>query len=218
MGSDKKILLYEVAINNILSYIKENSLGKNDKLPTERQLASMFSISRNSVREALQFLQANDVVVMRQGSGIYVNVFDDTMGYLYRSSDSDIDIKERSKILEDIRQTRILIETFCFKQAAKTITPEQIQQLIDFEESEYRSIDYAGLDFEELIVSFQPNTFLLNIYRRINSNWKTYMESLNAQALPPFDRHMDHLKIIQAIKSQNPKAIEKAILDHHRNI
>jgi GntR family transcriptional regulator, transcriptional repressor for pyruvate dehydrogenase complex len=45
--------------------------GPDERLPTERDLALEFEVSRHTVREALKRLQARGLVRIRQGSGIY---------------------------------------------------------------------------------------------------------------------------------------------------
>lgn len=60
----------------VLAKIEENFLNQQlrigDKLPSERDLANLFGVSRNSVREALQILALRGVIVIRRGGGSYV--------------------------------------------------------------------------------------------------------------------------------------------------
>ncbi len=52
--------------------ILEGVYATGDKLPTERELAVEFVTNRNVVREALMRLDAVGLLLIRQGSGIYV--------------------------------------------------------------------------------------------------------------------------------------------------
>lgn len=56
----------------LLDEIMAGRFSTGDRLPTENQLAQRFAVSRPVVREALQRLQTDGVVVARQGSGTYV--------------------------------------------------------------------------------------------------------------------------------------------------
>jgi DNA-binding FadR family transcriptional regulator len=46
--------------------------SEGDKLPTEKELCTLFDVSRPVVREALMRLQADGLVVARQGAGTFV--------------------------------------------------------------------------------------------------------------------------------------------------
>lgn len=65
------IPLYVHAYNQLNALIKTMQPG--DKLPTEEELSRRFSISRNTLRQALQILQEDRVVYKRRGSGTYVS-------------------------------------------------------------------------------------------------------------------------------------------------
>ncbi len=52
--------------------IRNGALMRGQKLPTERELAARFGVSRGVVREAIKSLAAIGLVEARQGSGIYV--------------------------------------------------------------------------------------------------------------------------------------------------
>ncbi|GLS82264.1 transcriptional regulator PdhR [Paraferrimonas haliotis] len=52
--------------------ILEGSLTPGEKLPPERELAVQFEVSRPSLREAIQKLEAKGLLTRRQGGGTYV--------------------------------------------------------------------------------------------------------------------------------------------------
>ncbi len=52
--------------------ILDGSLADNDVLPTERELASQYQISRMTVRKALRDLEVEGLLMRRQGSGTFV--------------------------------------------------------------------------------------------------------------------------------------------------
>ena len=60
----------------IISYIYSNNLRQGDALPSERKLAEIFQVSRNSVREALRKLEAQSILEIKPGSGCYVKTSD----------------------------------------------------------------------------------------------------------------------------------------------
>ena len=66
-----KVTLQEQLINRLTDYIQ--LLPSNAKLPSERQLADKYEVSRNTVRAALLELEATGIVRRIHGKGTFVN-------------------------------------------------------------------------------------------------------------------------------------------------
>lgn len=71
---DKKspIPLYYQLVEAIRDRIRAGALTPGAQLPPERELGEQFGISRMTVRQALQYLINEDVLVARQGAGTFV--------------------------------------------------------------------------------------------------------------------------------------------------
>ena len=57
----------------VKTMIIQKEMKPGDRLPTETELAARFGVSRSTLREAMKFLRAENVVVIRQGSGTFVS-------------------------------------------------------------------------------------------------------------------------------------------------
>ncbi len=68
----KKTRIYEEVVSQIHDLIREGKLKASDQLPSERELAETFKVSRTSVREALRALETQGLVVSRTGTGTFV--------------------------------------------------------------------------------------------------------------------------------------------------
>ena len=68
----KKRRVYEDIVGQIDRLIQRGKLKRGDQLPTERELVDTFKVSRASVREAIFYLEAMNLVQRRQGNGTYV--------------------------------------------------------------------------------------------------------------------------------------------------
>jgi DNA-binding FadR family transcriptional regulator len=64
--------LKEQVIHELTRLIKDGALAPGDRIPTERELSERLAVSRSTVREAVQFLQALGVLEIRHGSGTFV--------------------------------------------------------------------------------------------------------------------------------------------------
>src|SRR5437870_13040111 len=65
----KKTRIHEEVVTQIHELIREGRLKAGDQLPSERELAETFQVSRASVREALRALETHGLIISRTGMG-----------------------------------------------------------------------------------------------------------------------------------------------------
>lgn len=125
----------------IISYIYDNNFKQGDVLPSERKLSEIFSSSRNSIREALRNLEAQNILEVKPGSGCYVKT-------------SEIEFLANPET--DIRQmafhqleARLAIDPDIIQLAAERINDKEIQQLNTLVVRLSRSV--LARDFEKII-------------------------------------------------------------------
>jgi GntR family transcriptional regulator, transcriptional repressor for pyruvate dehydrogenase complex len=94
-------------------------------LPPERDLASMFQVSRAAVREALGTLAAKGFVSVRQGRGTTVNPPED-----WNKLDPEVFLLLRGdQVFEELIEMRYIIEPEVAALAAVNITDEELEEL-----------------------------------------------------------------------------------------
>lgn len=90
------------------SLIMEGTLHPGEKLPPERELAKQFEVSRPSLREAIQSLEAKGLLLRRQGGGTFVqksllqSLSDPFIELLAAHPESQFDLLEARHALEGI--------------------------------------------------------------------------------------------------------------------
>src|SRR5688572_14168808 len=112
--------LSDTIYGQLLEEIMAGRFSAGDRLPTENQLAQRFSVSRPVVREALQRLQTDGVVIARQGSGTYVQ----------RSPSQRVAELTSEHSLHEVLQVmelRMALEELAAKLAARNRTEEQMR-------------------------------------------------------------------------------------------
>lgn len=61
---------------DVYNYLKENIINENfksgEKLPSENELTNIFSVSRNTVRRAIEMLSADGLTTSVHGKGVFV--------------------------------------------------------------------------------------------------------------------------------------------------
>lgn len=118
---------YEQIVRQIQEAIRDDGLSEGDRLPTERELAETFGVSRSVVREAIKVLSAQGLVESRQGSGLYVRnrPIESVTRAIVLSVSPDSDAVER------LFEFRRLLEVDAARLAAQRATDRQIEQLGD---------------------------------------------------------------------------------------
>jgi GntR family transcriptional regulator, transcriptional repressor for pyruvate dehydrogenase complex len=138
---------YEQIVRQIQAAIRDNALAEGDRLPTERELAETFGVSRSVVREAIKVLSAQGLVESRQGSGLFVRnrPIESVSRAIVLSVSPDL------MSIDLLFEFRKLLEADSARLAATRATPEQIAQL-EATIGEYRPAVNGGPDW----TSFAP--------------------------------------------------------------
>jgi len=69
---NKRVILYRQVAEQLVDQIQSGIWSVGDNLPSENQLAADFKVSRQTVRQALQFLQENGYIYRHQGAATKV--------------------------------------------------------------------------------------------------------------------------------------------------
>lgn len=121
----KKTRIYEEVVSQIHELIRQGRFKARDQLPSERELAETFKVSRTSVREALRALETQGLIVSRTGTGNFV---------------ADLPIEslvaplaklliEEKDALADVFELRKLIEPLIASLAAERATTSDIERM-----------------------------------------------------------------------------------------
>ncbi len=119
-----ELRLADYLVERLRAFISEHNLSPGARLPAERQLAQQLNVSRSSLREAIQKLISQGVLISRRGGGTFVRegerlwseqrlvmplstLLSDDPGYRY-----------------DVLEARIAIESSTAWHAAKRATAE----------------------------------------------------------------------------------------------
>lgn len=98
--------LSDIIVERLEAMLLEGQFLAGQKLPPERQLAEQFNVSRPSLREAIQKLEARGLLQRRQGGGTYVSdkltpkVTDPLMALIASNPESQFDLLEFRHALE----------------------------------------------------------------------------------------------------------------------
>ena len=123
--TDNEKSLPEKLSDDIVSYILNNHLEPNDKLPNESILAEKMGVGRSSIREAMKLLASRNIVTIRQGSGTYIasspGIINDPLGFTF--------IENKQKLAEDLLSVRFLLEPSIAGMAAANASEKDIEKI-----------------------------------------------------------------------------------------
>lgn len=121
----KKIRIHEEVVSQVHELIKQGRFKSGDQLPSERELAETFKVSRTSVREALRALETQGLIISRTGMGNFVAdlPIESLVASLARL------LIEEKNALADMFELRKLIEPQIASLAAERATARDIERM-----------------------------------------------------------------------------------------
>lgn len=167
MSSNSRVS--DTIVDQIEAMILEGTMQAGQRLPTERALAERFEVSRPSVRDALQKLNARGLVNRRQGGGTYVA---DGVGASFTDPLLNL-LNEDSHAAESVIEFRHALEGLAARLAAERGTDED-RQLIQRKYDELKRAQVIGTleeeaaadaEFHLAIAEAAHNPVLLHVMR-----------------------------------------------------
>jgi DNA-binding FadR family transcriptional regulator len=123
LASDQHIgATVQIVVDAIYDRIKTGAYGVDERLPSERTLAADLGVARNTVREALDVLETNQLIRRRAGSGSFVNP------QTTAAPSADSDIAANSSPL-DLQVIRGILEPDMVRLAVMNMPPRDIEAL-----------------------------------------------------------------------------------------
>jgi DNA-binding FadR family transcriptional regulator len=155
-----------------------------DRLPTEREMAQQFGVSRVTVRDALRALEANGLVRVKVGGqgGPYVSEPDIAL----LSDSFGTHLQLRGTTFQELAEARLALETTAAGLAARRATADDLLALKAAIQGPMRPpavLDTAtsSLDFHTALVIAAHNQALLAMFRATRALVQQAFDMLHAQ-------------------------------------
>ncbi|PLX89057.1 MAG: FadR family transcriptional regulator [Desulfuromonas sp.] len=168
--------LSEEIIDQIKELIARGELQPGQRIPSERELATLLGVSRPSVREAIMVLEAMGFLDSRQGGGTYVrSLAEVTMADPLASMVA----RKDPRMLHALTEVRMGLESWSAYLAATRIEESEIEQLgellakmEDFAETGDWDAEIDA-QFHLAITEASHNTLQIHILNTIQELFKT---------------------------------------------
>jgi len=208
------VKLYRRIADTVAEAIEAGQYRLGDRLPTERELAEQFGVSRPTLREAMIALEMLGMIEARHGLGIYVT---GNVRPVVPSAEIDVDVGAFELI-----EARRLFEGEAAALAATSITDDQLQQLealmVRMHEEEEVAGEDADREFHMIIARATGNGAIMatieNLWdwRNRSPLARNILTRARGMGLEP--RINEHRRVFEALRARDPHAARQAMRDH----
>lgn len=214
---------YETIIDNIRLMIVHGELQRGEKIPSERELADLFNVSRVPVREALKILEYMGVLENLSGDGLYVR--DMNLNDLIEKLDFSFTVT--TKTILDLFEVRVSLESTACYHAALRRTNEDIQLMqktidemrnarknSDCTEKDIQDIRTTSHNFHIAVVKASKNSVLSSVYENLFELLDISKQYTIKTSGSNFDSLLAHEVILEKIIQQDSDGARERMMEH----
>ena len=217
---------FEDVIQQIEEAILDGRLAVGDRLPSERELAEAFQVSRPSVREALRVLEAFGILSARRGVGSDSGSVVRGDGHHGLANTLRLHVSLLRIPLTDLLEIREALDTWSFRGAATTASPEALAGLA-------RLVDQMEAALDPEVFLERDTEFHVSIAKMSGNAvaplfTEALREAISRQILGAFRDLADwpsehawlvaeHRRLVAAIRSGEAESAAGAASDHVRD-
>lgn len=215
--------VFEQVAGQIERRILSGELRSGDRLPTERELADQFQVSRTAIREAMKTLAQKGLVDMRPGRGTIV--IDGTPEAMQHS----IGLVMRLKLgqvggSDNLVEVREMLETEIAALAAARASEADIEamqraiQIMDESLDDAVAFIAADNSFHEALAKATQNPLIFILINSIVTLLSEQRKQIFEVAGGPQRGQFHHKHILESILHHQPEAAREAMRAHLRQV
>jgi DNA-binding FadR family transcriptional regulator len=191
-------------VGRLVPFLRLRQYEPGERVPSERELAERFAVSRGQIREALSFLEALRVIERRAKSGIYMANEEASVETLALFAELGIPLT-----VEDVHQSvemRKIHEVAAIQLAAERRTEDNVRRLREIlaeegakAEAGESIADHDRLFHCEIVRATQNNVFLkiVNIFYIMNKSRRALYFTRPERCQRS---HAEHLRLFDAVE------------------
>jgi len=205
----------DIVFDQLKEMIVTQEWAPGDKIPSENEIAQMMSVSRVSVRSALQRLASIGIIESRQGEGTFVREYSTSRQLEHLTPLlmlSQLDYKA-------LAEFRIILECHNAQIAAERCTPEILEELdknfVKYKKSTTDGKDNIEIDvaFHLLIAKATQNPFIIEIFSILKDYLIMGIRKYQSFAGVQSGVHY-HEAILNSIKEKDPDKAYHIMEEH----
>lgn len=211
----------QLALENLRSYISNDSVQIGDRFPTEKELCSTLGVGRGTVREAVKVLVAQGQLEIRPGLGTFIKsktpILTDSLSTWFVTNEVE---------LQDLTVVRSALEPLATRLAIEKCSDEQLAILKHNQynaEKAAERCDAAALaqydeEFHRTIFIIAGNMFLIEISEIITKQLAQFRQN-TFKIKKNIDNFIPaHDAIIRAFETHDTVLGEKKMKQHMKKV
>jgi len=212
----------ENIVQQIRQAILQGKLKPGDRLPSEKELAEDFGVSKASLREAFRALEALGLLEVRQGvsGGAFIRQVDEKTArdaltnYLYFHNPS----------IAELSQVRCIIEPELAEIAALAASEEELEQLEEGHQELKASLSEdefnhgVEIDFHRRIAIIANNPFICLIMDAVRDMLVGIKDLLQTDRDFSEKVYLAHERILTALRERDPKKARIEMFRHVKEV
>ena len=221
MQFEEKKSSVDLVVDALIEYIMANGLKAGDRLPNGKDLCALLNVSLGTLRESIQRLAVRNVLEVRRSVGVFVSpkngTSDDPLGFAL--------VRDRTKLIQDLADFRLVIEPRAAAMAAQNRTDEQLDSLreaVEFQEFYLEKHDadrIKSMDsrFHETVFKMSGSAIFYDVLLPLHKKILKYRRASVSNTSRAEASVAEHHAIYEAIAASNSTLAEKLIIEHLDN-
>jgi DNA-binding FadR family transcriptional regulator len=207
-------------VERIRDALASGDLREGDRLPSERELADVFGVSRVTVRDGLRALEASGLVQIRVGARGGAFVTAPSASHVQDGIANMLILSELPP--DDVAEARLLLELGTITLAVDRATDEDVARLRELCERSQKALrdgTYAvalSTEFHALLAQAAHNPAIAMITSSFRGPLS--MHSIRVRQPNDKDRHRasvrEHFEILEALERRDAAAAREAMARH----
>ena len=199
--------------------MEQGKIQQGDKFPTERKLAEILCISRNSTREALRVMESMGVLERRQGSGNYMtgNVSDSLRRLIHMMLMINSVNKEEVSAFRRLMEKSICMSITELEEKERITLCNSLEQLLNKQTNSMDEEVERDQKFHYMLLEKTNNRFLLTLMGAVTDNYKEWIEYSLRKASEQVKQQLNfaHHAIVECIRNRDITGCCGAIDRHY---
>ena len=214
----RRLKVADAVAAQLAQLIRADKYDAGQRLPAERVLSEQFGVGRSSMREALRSLEADGLVRVEHGIGVFV------VDRQKRQSARNALLIDDNYTVPELFELRLPLESEAAGLAARRITARESQELKeilrqadnpDLSDEEFIALDAA---LHRLIISATKNPLLEAVMTSVQPLFTAYSRGVIELPDRRAKAQRGHRKIVEAVTSRRVRDARSAAVAHIRDV